>query len=157
MAKFCKTLAIVFVVLFAGGLSGREKPDFSGKWILNKQKSKLNIKRIESGVISLDHQEPNFHFHRLFIIAGNEYSYLYDLTTDGREKITEEDGETLHSRLYWEEDSLILDVHIISKRGEATNKVKYTLTDEGKTLVAEEQFRGPRLSYDNLWVLDKEH
>jgi hypothetical protein len=34
--------------------------------------------------------------------------------------------------------------------------VRYALLEGGRVLRAEERFRGPRLSYDNLWVFDKQ-
>jgi len=133
-----------------------EKPDFSGTWVLNLEKTRLqSLRGLESGEIVIEHAEPRFRFHRAFAIKGKTDSTSWQLTTDGREAVVEEGGITRKSRLFWDGDALVLDERLTAKWGEATNNVRYRLQDGGRTLVAEEQFRGSRFSYDNLWVADK--
>lgn len=134
-----------------------DKPDFSGDWVFNAEKSKLQIQlKLESASFTIDHKEPNFRFSRLFVIDGKSDSFSYALTTDGKEHVEEQPGRTNTSRLYWDGDVLVFDVRIVLKDGrEATNVVRYSLKDEGRTFVAEEKFRGPVLKYDNLWVADR--
>lgn len=59
------------------------------------------------------------------------------------------------SRLYWEGDILVFVTRIVAPQGEATNIVHYSLREGGRVIEAAEKFRGPKLSYDNLWVFDK--
>ena len=133
-----------------------EKPDFSGTWVLNLEKTRLqSFRGLESGEIVIEHAEPRFRFHRAFVIKGKTDSTSWQLTTDGREVVVEEGGITRKSRLVWDGNALVLDERLTAKGGEATNRVRYRLLDGGRTLVAEERFRGSRLSYDNLWVADK--
>jgi hypothetical protein len=134
-----------------------EKPDFSGDWVFNAEKSKLEIKvKLDSATFTIDHKEPDFRFSRVFVIGGKSDAFSYALTTDGKEKIDEQPGRTNTNRLYWDGDVLVFDVRIVLKDGrEATNVVRYSLRDGGRTFVAEEKFRGPVLKYDNLWVADR--
>jgi hypothetical protein len=134
-----------------------EKTNFSGDWVFNPEKSKLEIKvELESATFTIDHKEPDFRFSRVFVIGGKDNALAWALTTDGKETVEEEPGQTLHSRLYWDGDVLVFDVRIVLKDGrEATNVVRYSLRDGGRTFVAEEKFRGPVLKYDNLWVADR--
>ncbi len=147
----------VLLLALAAGAPAVEKPNFSGEWTFNPEKSRLEVKwNLESGTFTIDHQEPDFHFSRVFIIGGKSDEYSYSLTTDGKEKISTQGERAVHSRLYWDGETLVFDSRIILKDGrEATNVVRYSLRDGGKTLVAEEKFRGPRLTYENLWVADK--
>jgi len=148
----------IFVLTLAVGVSSAaDKPNFSGTWTFNPQKSKLQSRfPITAGTFVIDHQGPRFHFSRVFVMSGKEDSFSYDLTAGGPEEVTTNPGRTLYSRLYWEGDVLIYSVRIVLKDGrEATNIVRYSLGDEGRTFVAEESFRGPVLKYDNLWVADK--
>jgi len=136
-----------------------EKTNFSGDWVFNPEKSKLEVKiELESATFTIDHKEPDFRFSRVFVIAGKSDSFSYALTTDGKEKIDEQPSRTNTSRLYWDGDVLVFDVRIVLKDGrEATNVVRYSLRDGGRTFVAEEKFRGPVLKYDNLWVADRKN
>jgi hypothetical protein len=136
-----------------------EKPNFSGNWVFNPEKSKLEIKiKLESATFTIDHKEPEFRFSRIFVIGGQDNALSWALTTDGKEVVAVEDGRTDHSRLYWDGDILVFDVRMVLKDGrEATNIVRYSLRDGGRTFVAEEKFRGPVLKYDNLWVADRKN
>lgn len=151
----CFFLAFFYITMF---LFSQNKADFSGEWILNKERSQFQVKefeRLERGLIIIDHKEPLFRFERVFTSNGEEDRYTYELTTDGKEKTNQEGSQTLFSRLYWEGETLVFATRIIAPQGEATNTVRYGLIDEDRTLQAEEQFRGPRLKYDNIWILEK--
>jgi len=132
--------------------------DFSGEWLLNKERSQFQLKildSLEKGVVRIDHKEPVFRLHRVFTSNGHDDSLSYELTTDGKEATTQEGDQKHISRLYWEEDTLVYVTRIFAPQGEATNTVRYHLEENGRTLQTEEQFSGPRLKYDNLWVFEK--
>jgi hypothetical protein len=148
------TALLPAVMLFA---SRSEKPDLSGTWVLNLEKSQLQIEaKIERGTFTIEHKEPAFRFSRVFVVEGKADALSYALTTDGKEKIDKQPGRTTVSRLYWDGNVLVLDERIVLADGrEATNVVRYSLRDGGQTLVAEEKFRGPVRRHDNLWVADR--
>ncbi len=145
-----------FCFLEASAFSDPGKPDFSGVWKFNAQKSKLQTLVPESGVFRIDHKEPAFHLSRTFVNKGKEDTWGIDLTTDGKEVVQQGEEETVRARLTWEGNDLIFDSTIIRGNREASNVVRYHLSDDGKIFTATERFRGPRFKYDNLWVFDKE-
>lgn len=138
------------------GSSDQGKPDFSGVWKFNPQKSKLQIPAPASGVFRIDHKEPAFHLSRTFMSDGKEDTWGIDLTTDGKEVVQQGKAETVRARLTWDGNDLVFDSKIILKDREASNVVRYHLSEDGKTFTATEIFRGPRLKYDNVWVFDKQ-
>jgi hypothetical protein len=93
---------------------------------------------------------------RTHVYNGKPDTWTIDLTTDGKEVIQQEGNQTLHVQLHWEGDQLVFDSKIILGDREATNIVRYQLSEDGETFTALESFRGPRLKYDNVWVFDKE-
>jgi hypothetical protein len=157
VASFCGLIAAPSAAASSSAVF--DKPNFSGDWVFNPEKSKLEIKiKLESATFTIDHKEPDFRFSRVFVIGGKDNALAWALTTDGKEVVTVEDGRTDHSRLYWDGDVLVFDVRMVLKDGrEATNVVRYSLRDGGRTFVAEEKFRGPVLKYDNLWVADRKN
>ena len=150
--------ALVSLSLVALAVSAQDKPDFSGEWVLNKAKSSLvkQLASIEKGTVHIEHEDPVFRFQRTFTFDGKDSSFGYELTTDGKEVVSDEGNSKLYSRLYWEGDALVFFTRIVAPAGEATNVVHYRVTGGGRELRAEEQFRAPELSYDNVWVLDKQ-
>jgi hypothetical protein len=153
--------ALSAVLLHASGSRPRSKPagkpDLSGTWALNLEKCQLQFPaNLDGGTITIEHKDPAFRFSRTFVIGGKEDSLSYELTTDGREKIVTGPGRTTTSRLYWDGDVLVLDEKIVLADGRAaTNVVRYSLIDGGRTLVTDEKFRGPFHKHDNLWVADR--
>jgi hypothetical protein len=133
-----------------------QKPDFSGTWKFNPEKSKLQIPVPSSSTFVVDHKEPKFHLTRTHVYDGKPDTWSIDLTTDGKEVIQREEDRTLRVRLYWEGNDLIFDSLIVLEDRQATNIVRYQLSPDGKTFTATESFRGPKLKYDNIWVFDKE-
>lgn len=150
-------LVVVFVVIavVAGILLAADKPDFSGEWNLDLSRSTLAAKGIQAGTVRIVHHEPAFKFDRTFVTKDGPDRTSYELTTDGKEKMDQSGKMTTHSRLYWKDDDLVLDEKIEVGGRTATNVVHYTLADSGRTLIAKESFRGPRLQYDNSWVFDR--
>jgi hypothetical protein len=158
MRRALTITAVVLGVLILAGLASIQqtsKPDFSGVWSLNLQKSKLQIPAPDSGVFTIDHKEPGFRLSRTFVKGGQSDVWSIDLTTDGKEVVQEEKTETFRGRLSWEGNNLVLNSTITITDRTATNVVRYRLSDDGLTLTATESFRGPRLKYDNVWVFDK--
>jgi len=135
------------------------KPDLSGTWVLSLAQCQLQFPpKLDSGTITIEHRDPAFRFSRTFVVGGKEDSVSYELTTDGREKVVKEPGRTTTSRMSWEGDVLVLDERIVLANGrEATNVVRYSLRDGGRTLVAEEKFRAPFHKHDNLWVAERKN
>jgi hypothetical protein len=151
------TVPILFLASVAlTGIEDPQKPNFSGTWKFNPEKSKLQIPVPTSSTFRLDHREPEFHLSRTHVYDGKSDTWGVDLTTDGKEVIQESADQTIHIRLYWEGNDLIFDSKIVMKDREATNVVRYHLSEDGKIFTATERFRGPRLKYDNIWVFDKE-
>jgi len=151
---------MALIIAAAGAAAATSKrPNFSGSWVVNAERSKLEIKvELESATFTIDHKEPDFRFSRVFVIGGKDNALAWALTTDGKEAVTVEDGRTDHSRLFWDGNVLVFEVRMVLKDGrEATNFVRYSLRDGGRTFVAEEKFRGPVLKYDNLWVADRKN
>jgi hypothetical protein len=103
----------------------------------------------------ITHRDPVFEFDRVFTRAGKDDKGGYSLFTDGSEKVTVEGAMTTRSKMAWETGLLVLRERIEAAQGHATNTVHYRLLDGGRTLEARESFRGPRLQYDNVWVLER--
>jgi hypothetical protein len=159
MKKPCLMGILLASLSFAVGAASLSptKPDFSGTWVLNLERSRLQVDlKLESATFTIEHKDPGFRFSRVFVIDGKEDSLSYSLSTDGREKVMKEPGRTTTSRLYWDGKVLVLDERTVLGDGrEATNVVRYNLIDGGRTLVAEEKFRGPLRKHDNLWVAER--
>lgn len=157
MNKFKIVLLIVFA-LFASISYSQQHPDFSGEWILNLPESRLQAKwtaGLEKGIVRILHNEPDFRYWRVFIIKGNDDILSFNLQTSGHEKIEETDDRKVTSSLSWKQDTLVYVTRTISGKREAINIARYHLANNDSTLVTDEKFTAPKMTYHNLWVFDK--
>jgi hypothetical protein len=131
------------------------KPDFSGTWTFNRDKSRLQIPAPNATVFVVDHTEPALRISRTHFAGDRRDTFSIDLTTDGREVSVDRADVQLRCRAYWDGDTLAFDTRLAREGEEATNAVRYTLSSDGWTFSAEERFRSGSLNYDNVWVLDR--
>jgi len=131
------------------------RPNFSGTWKFNPQKSKLQIQSPDSTTFIIEHNEPDFKLTRTHIFSGKSDTFSITLNTDGNKISFHHRGLEINAKLYWIEDMLVFD-SIINRDNEiATNIVKYRLEDQGKTFIAEEKLSSSDQNYTNIWVLEK--
>jgi hypothetical protein len=63
----------------------RDRPDFSGEWVLNRKVSILSpgADAVESGVWQIEHREPTFR-HKATFVSETAVSFWYELIDAGR-------------------------------------------------------------------------
>jgi hypothetical protein len=131
------------------------KPNFSGHWQPNFDRSRLEIPRPTSSDFVIEHDEPNFRLTRTLVFGEHSSTISFELTTDGAEHEQDFEGRHARMRLKWDGAALLAHMIVRSGEEEGTNEVRYSLEDEGRTLVARERFQSTKLNYDNLWVFDR--
>ena len=142
---------IVVLTLFVSMSFCQQLPNFSGDWVLNLNKSKLQAdwtSGIANGIVKIVHNEPNFSFWRSFTIKGEDQVTSYAILTNGQEQKGEYD---FIWTLSWKQDTLFL----VVRKHETINAVRYYLSANMMELVADEKFDSPNLSYHNYWVFNK--
>ena len=147
--------AVIFFLAVLACAGAADRPDFSGKWVFNAARSKLQIPVPQSSTFLIEHREPAFHLSRTHVYDGKGDTFAIDLSSDGRERVIREGPQVLHCRLYWEGTRLVFHTRIEMDGKEALNVVQYELSADGLTFTAHESFRGPKLKYDNVWVFDR--
>jgi hypothetical protein len=131
------------------------KPDFSGTWSFNRAKSTLQIPAPDETLFVVDHREPSLRISRTHTVGEKRDTFSLDLNTQGHEVSTTRDDVQLHARAYWDGDTLVFDARLVRAGEDSTNVVRYTLSADGLSFVAEERFRSASLNYDNTWIMEK--
>ena len=152
MTTILFTILLVFT-LPDGPTSSR--PNFSGTWRANFAKSKLQIKRPDSTVFTIEHCEPRFKLSRTHTFEGKSDTWGIELTTDGKEVVLHEAQRTIRARLTWQGDALVFDVKLELPGGPGSDVVRYCLSRDGKTFSATERYRDAQFSYENVWIFDR--
>lgn len=136
-----------------------QRTDFSGRWILNLQASRLSpivAPTVRSGVLQIEHLEPRFQGHLTVVFEGGPVESRFELLSDGREVVARDArGQQITSRLGWDGDALAARWRIEAAGFEMTISFRYELQDNGRGLQAAEQVRGGGRDQDNLWVFER--
>jgi hypothetical protein len=110
--------------------SAQTKPDFSGTWKMNREKSKFAGGGPDSLLIKIDHKEPAFVENWTVSTPDGERSFQAKYTTDGKETEQEVMGRTAKTSAKWEGDALVIEF----KSEGGFFKRKLTLSADGKTI-----------------------
>jgi hypothetical protein len=132
------------------------RPDFSGRWQFNPGKSLLEIPSPDSTIFVIEHDEPRFHLTRTHVHGGKSDTFSIELTTDGEIVEFNHAGLVVRASLQWEGMALMFDSTLDRNGEQATNIVRYELSDDNQILLAHEWFRSKSLNYDNRWVFDRQ-
>ncbi len=135
------------------------KPNLSGTWIFDAQKSSLKIPAPSSMTLHIDQNDPEFHFARTQVYDNQSFNWKLETVADGQKEVVEKSpAYTTNSRLSWQGNSLVLDQKIVAGDGTTVNDVvTYSLGPDGKTLqgVERQVTVGAKGSTTNKWVYDK--
>jgi hypothetical protein len=159
-----KTFAWLVLALLPWGSSASlqaEKlpPPFSGNWVLNTQRSKLEVAHPPvSGEQVIRYDGKTWHFKRTHRNdAGKVDVWSIDLVVGSPKFHVEKDGPLVfRSRMFRDGDSLVLAEDITASDGQkAKNTVRYSLEDNGNTLIEVEQEETSAGNETNRWVFER--
>jgi hypothetical protein len=131
------------------------KPDFSGTWVFDPGRSRLEIAAPDATTFVVEHREPMLRISRTHVAGDRSDTFSLDLTTDGREVVVDRDGLSMHARAFWNGDILVFETRLVGAGEEGTNVVRYKLAQDRNSFVAEERFRSRQLNYDNRWFMGR--
>src|SRR5262245_48907873 len=97
------------VCLCASIAAAQTKPDFTGSWKMNREKSKFERGGPESLLIKIDHKEPAFVEDWTVTTPNGERTFQAKYTTDGKETEQEVIGRTAKTSAKWEGDALVIE------------------------------------------------
>jgi len=120
----------VIVCLVASITSAQTKPDFSGTWKMNPQKSKFAAGGPDAILIKIDHKEPSLAEDLSLSTPDGERSFQAKYSTDGKETEQNVMGRTAKTSAKWVGDSLVIEF----KATEGFFNRKITLSADGKTM-----------------------
>jgi hypothetical protein len=136
------TSSVIFVacvLVFAQG----GKPDFSGTWNLDKEKSEMGGgpgggPRMAAPSMTIDHKDPELMIKRKLEVQGEERTQELKYTTDGKPNTNQGfRGRTINSKTTWEGSKLVTEATRETPQGTIETKEIYSLSEDGKILTIE--------------------
>lgn len=132
------------------------KPDLSGTWAINRERSRLEIPMPDSTVFTIEHREPRFHLERTHVVGETRDVFSIELTTDGRVAESTHRGIRIEARAFWDGDVLVFDSRLTLGEEKGTNTVRYELVAGGMSFIAQERVEFQSHTHSNTWVFDRQ-
>ena len=134
-----------------------EKPNFSGDWSLNIDKSNLGpMPPPTSMTRKVDHSDPAMSMTQATVGSPQgDQTFTLKITTDGKESTNEMMGTQAKTKALWEGNTLVINVAFEIQGTEIKLTEKWALSDDGKTLTDNTHFVIPQGEFDLVYVLNK--
>lgn len=110
--------------------SAQTKPNLSGAWKMNPQKSKFAGGGPDNILIKIDHKEPAFVEEWSISTPNGDRSFQAKYSTDGKETEQNVMGRTAKTSAKWVGDALVIEFN--TENGFFNRKI--TLSADGKTM-----------------------
>jgi hypothetical protein len=126
------TFAVAALIgcMFTALSAPQSKPNFTGSWKMNPQKSKFGGGGPDSIQIKIDHKDPEFVESWTLATPDGEKTFQAKYTIGGKETEQEVMGRSAKTLAKWDGDTLLIEW----KAGDGSFNRKITLSADGKTM-----------------------
>jgi hypothetical protein len=172
-------------ILEGSGIAQTEKPNFSGTWLFDKEKSDLGawggegqrpserdkqsdsanrggrmggpgMPRVPAKIV-IEHKDPQLSIKRTMVFGGEERVQEVKYTTDGETNSNEGfRGRVVESKTHWEGDRLVTQSNIETPRGPVETTETRSLSSDGGTMTVEVTAKGGPMEGTRKLVYNKE-
>ena len=154
MAKL--RISVLLAMLLAAALvAAAPRPDFSGTWKQNMEKSPTKS-RLQSYVNKIEVNDAVLKVTTTIVGDRGENTYTRTYSIGKEEQSVGRDGDQFATKVKWEGNTLVIDT--VEKEHDATltSKEVWNLSDDGKTLTKNIHRSGPRGASDQTYILEKQ-
>jgi hypothetical protein len=152
-------LAIVAAFAQSSSDSTSVRPDFSGTWRLNVQRSGPILPRgLEALTLVIDHHDPFIRSFETRTGSGQVKKIVEtEAEIDGREHVSQpKPGSTEKLRQGWAGDALLKHWELSEDGKTYISDIRQTLSGGGKVLVMSEHYQEPGLERIRDWIFEKQ-
>lgn len=149
----------VFVAagLIAGAGQAQAKPNFTGDWKLNVDKSNFGpMPAPEKLTQKIEHKDPSMKVSQSQSGPQGEMSWDVTYSTDGKETSATIGPMETKSTAVWEGDVLVVETKLKAGEADIVIKSKWTLSADGKTITQAAHLVTPQGELDMTYVMDKQ-
>ena len=150
-----------FALCVAGALlsvsaMAADKPDFSGEWKLNIDKSDFGpMPPPSSQTQKIDHKDPILKISTVQSGADGDSTVDASYTTDGKESKNSMRGMDAKSVAKWDGDALLIDTKLDYQGMDINFKMSMKMSADGKTINTKTKIATPQGDFDLTAILEK--
>jgi len=151
-----RSIAIYLLTSLVGLAGAQTRPDFTGTWKQNLEKSSTKSSWLKSYVNKIEQQDTNLKVTTTTVGDRGERTYDRTYVIGKEEKSQDREGDQFTTNVKWEGNTLVFET--VEKEHDAvlTSKEVWTLSDGGKTLTKNIHRSGPKGDSDQTYVLERQ-
>jgi hypothetical protein len=151
--KLCAA-AVLSLVLSAGAFA---KPNFSGNWKLNGDKSEFGpMPPPEKFERTVSHEDPTLKWNQIQVGPQGEVKSEMTYTTDGKPSTNKTPRGEVTGTAAWDGDAITITTKREVQGMEITQAEKWLLSEDGKTLTINNKITAPQGEFELKFVFDKQ-
>lgn len=134
------------------------KPNLSGTWVFDAHKSKLVVPPPTSMTLEIKQEDPQISFARTQVYGDQSFNWKLKATIDDAKPVQQdESGYVMNSRVFWQQNTLVLDQKISASDGtKVSDTVTYSLLPDGTLQAYESQTTvGGKGANNNRWIYNR--
>jgi hypothetical protein len=148
--------AVFTLLLAAVSIFAADKPNFSGEWKLNVDKSTFGpMPPPTSQTMKLDHSDPNVTSTTDTDGADGQTSVVVKYKTDGTESSNDIRGSKAKTVGKWEGEALVVTTKLDFQGMDITLNNSMKLATDGKTINATSKIITPQGEFEMTYLFDK--
>jgi hypothetical protein len=156
MTRRVVTAVFVGLLLCCLTVVAADKPDFSGNWKLNVEKSDFGpMPKPEKADYTIVHKDPEMNVKSVAVGSMGEMTNEVKILTDGTEFTNTVRGQEVKGTAKWDGKTLVVTQKLEIQGTAITFVQKWTLSDDGKSIVQEVNISTPQGEVAQKAVLDK--
>jgi hypothetical protein len=125
-------------------VAGAPKPNFTGSWKLNLEKSDFGpLPAPQAGGSTIEHRDPILKVRVSRTGENGESNSDLKLTTDGKESVDTVDGFTVKTTAHWDGEVLVIESRLSVDGNPVTITQRWTLSADGKVLTMVRKIASP--------------
>jgi hypothetical protein len=155
--EMTKRNIVIYLLVFLVAIVGAQtRPDFSGTWKQNLEKSPSKSSWLKSYVNKIELQDTSLKITTTTVGDRGERTYDRTYVIGKEEKSQDREGDQFTTNVKWEGNRLVFQTVEREHDATLTSKEVWTLSDDGKTLTKNIHRSGPRGDSDQTYVLEKQ-
>ncbi len=152
-----RRLASAGTILLLCAAAAVAKPNFTGEWKLNPEKSDFGMMPAPtSATANVTHEEPSLKVTMKTVSDRGDFTSNNTYTTDGKECVNQGRMGELKSALKWDGDTLVIESKAEFGGNPVTITDRWSLSADGKTLTISRHFASSQGEGDAKQIFEKQ-
>jgi hypothetical protein len=144
-------------LLSATLLLAADKPNFSGTWKMNAEKTDYGkIPKPQNFERKIEQKDPELNVTATFTGQNGPVTTNFKHYTDGRESVNNIRGSEIRTKATWDGNTLVLDSVRKVQNADVTTHEKWSLSEDGKELTISSKTVAPNGDLIITMVMDKQ-